>query len=452
MESAVFHREQHKCYDSIVRGDGIFLEDANGRRYIDATSCAGVVSIGHGVTEISQSLADAGNNVTFVYSANFTHPWQEELASQILKLAPDSMSSAYFVSGGSEANETAWKLARQYHIERGKPSKYKAIARWQSYHGVTLGALSLSGRRSWREPYAPMLIPVPHIMPPYCYRCPVGKSPDSCQRECVDDLERTILLEGPDTVACFFAEPISGSSLSAVTPPEDYFQRVREICDRYDVLFVADEILTGIGRTGKPFAISHWEIEPDIITMGKAIASGYASLGAVLITENIRTAFREGSGHFVHGLTYSGNPFSCFMGLKVNEIMHRDGLFERPERLGRHLFGKLRDLQQKHCVIGDVRGRGLLAGIEFVRDRTTREPFPHEFGLTQQIVTNMRDQGIVITPGIAGANYGAGGDHIQICPPFVITEDQLDQIVGVLSDVLSKIEAELSSSGRSSSW
>jgi adenosylmethionine-8-amino-7-oxononanoate aminotransferase len=341
--SPVFYRDLNSDPPLIVGGEGSYLEDATGRRYLDASASAGVVGIGHGRTEIWDALAREGNRVTFVYNASFTHPWQEELAARILAMAPEGMAGVYFVSGGSEANESAWKLAHQYHVERGKPQKYKALSRWQSYYGVTLATLSFSGRTSWRQIYAPLLLPVTHITPPYAYRCLLCADHGGCTLACADDLERTILLEGPDIVAAFFAEPIVGTTATALTPHPGYYRRVREICDRYDMLFVADEVLCGYGRAGAPFAISAWGVSPDIITLGKAIGSGYAPLGAMIVSEGVRAAFAEGTGRFVHGLTYSGTPSACFIGLQVHEIMMREGLFTRGARLSPTIEARLQD-------------------------------------------------------------------------------------------------------------
>ena len=439
---AVFPRD-FKALDrpTIVRGRGMVLEDDAGRRYLDANSSAGVVGIGHGRTEIAEAMAEAGETLTFVYGGAFNHPWQEKLASAVLSVAPAGMAAVYFVSGGSEANETAIKLARQYHVERGKPQKSKLIARWQSYHGVTLATLSLSGRTSWRQIFAPYLIPVTHISPPYPYRCAYCADRGGCTLACADELERAILLEGPDTVAAFFAETIVGTTATGLTPHDGYYARVREICDRYDVLFVADEVLCGYGRTGKPFAIQHWNVSPDIITMGKAIGSGYAPLGAVVIADKIVEAYAAGTGRFVHGFTYSGMPVSCFTGLKVFEIMQRENLFERPAEMGAKLMAAIQALADKHACIGEVRGKGLLIGVEFVADRKTRAPFPREAGFTAKVAGAMRRRGVIISPGVPLANFGKDGDHLQISPPFIIGDSEIAEIAAALDGALAEARA-----------
>jgi adenosylmethionine-8-amino-7-oxononanoate aminotransferase len=440
--SGVFYRDLKVTPPTIVRGVGVYVEDSEGRRYLDGSANAGVVGIGHGRAEIYRALADAGDRVTFVYNATFTHPWQEELARAILSLAPENMASVYFVSGGSEANESAWKLARQYHLERGRPGKYKAIARHQSFHGVTLATLALSGRPSWKRSYAPMLPPVTHIAPPYAYRCGYCRALGGCTLQCADALEQAILQEGPDTVAAFFAEPVVGTSATGLVPHPDYYRRIREICDRHDVLFVADEVLCGYGRTGVAFAISAWEVEPDIVTLGKALGSGYAPLAAMVASEKVRAALAEGTGRFVHGLTYSGTPASCFIGLKVFEIMQRENLFTRPAAAGARLRAGLESLAAKHETIGDVRGRGLLIGVEFVADRRSRTPFPEAFGFTQRLVQGMRARNVLIAAGMPQSNLGSHADHVQISPPFVIGDEEIDRIVATMGDTLAEIESQ----------
>lgn len=435
--SAVFRRDLHRPLKTIVRAEGMSLFDQDGRRYLDAVGGAGVVTIGHGVRQITEALAAAADTTSYVYSAAFTTPWQEELAARLLVLAGASAAAVYFTSGGSEANETAVKLARQYHLERGNPGKYKVVARWQSFHGVTLGTLALSGRPSWRQPFDPYLMRVPHIVPPYCYRCPFGATYPGCGVACADDLERTLLMEGPDTVAAFIAEPLIGTTVTGVTPVPEYYAKIRDICDRYDVLFIADEVLAGYGRTGLPLAMQHWGVEPDITTMGKGIGSGYAALGAVIVADGVVEPFRRGSGMFVHGYTYSGLPASCFVGLQVLDYVRDHDLFALAAVRGELLHARLAQLAARHPVIGDVRGRGLLAGVEFVADRDTREPIDPGQRYAARVAAAAEDRGVLVRPGMPGANYGKGGDHLQISPPYVISEAQIDQIVEVLDDVLT---------------
>ena len=448
MESAVFYRNLRNPLETIVRGEGVYLYDAAGRRYLDAVGGTSVVSIGHGVKEIYEAVGREAANITYAFSGHFTTRWQEELAQAILSVAPPDMAKVYFMCSGSEANETAVKMARQYHLHRGKPSKHKIIARWQSYHGITLGMLALSGRPSWREPFDPYLIATPHISPPYCYRCPYGKTYPDCGVACADELERCILQEGPETVAAFIAEPVIGTSVTGVVPMPEYYKKVREICDRHDVLFIADEVLCGYGRTGYPFAIQPWGVSADIVTMGKAISSGYAPLSATVASARVVDAFmRSPSGEFTHGSTHSGNAMSCFIGLQVHNYMRAHNLFARPGQIGGYLHERLAGLAAKHPIVGDTRGRGLLAGVEFVADRASHRPFPAEARVTERIVAGARRRGVMLIPGTKDANYGKGGDHIQITPPYVISEVEVDEIVDVLDEAIGEVAASLPAGG-----
>jgi adenosylmethionine-8-amino-7-oxononanoate aminotransferase len=445
MESAVFYRNLRNPLDKIVRGEGVYLYDSHGRRYLDGVGGTSVVSIGHGVKEIYEAVGRQAGEITYAFNGSFTTRWQEELAQAILSVAPSDMSRVYFMCSGSEANETAVKMARQYHLHRGKATKHKIIARWQSYHGITLGMLSLSGRPSWRQPFDPYLFATPHVAPPYCYRCPLGKTYPDCGVACADEVERAILLEGPDTVAAFIAEPVIGTSVTGVVPVPEYYKKVREICDRHDVLFIADEVLCGYGRTGYPFAIQAWGVQPDIITMGKAISSGYAPLSATVASAKVVDAFmRSESGDFTHGSTHSGNALSCFVGLQVYNYMQRNNLFDRPGQIGAYLHERLDELASKYEIIGDVRGRGLLAGVEFVADRKTHRPFPVEAKLTERVVAGARKRGVMVIPGMKDANYGKGGDHIQITPPFVISETEVDELVDALDEAIAEVTQSLS--------
>ncbi len=325
MSSSVFHRDLRAEYPSVVSAEGMYSRTESGQRILDAVGGAATVVLGHGVREITDAVARHGGELSFTYGATFTNPWQEQLAEALVAMNPEIAARVYFVSGGSEGVETAVKMARQYHLQCGRPGRHKVIARWQSFHGSTLATLSLSGRPAWREPFLPMLPPAPHIVPPYCYRCPLGHTYPGCGVACADDLERTIMMEGPDSIAAFIAEPVIGSTVTAVVPVPGYYQRIREICDRYDVVFIADEVLTGYGRTGRWLAIEHWGVTPDIVVMGKGISSGYVPLGAVLAAQRVVDAFTEGSGTFSHGFTYSGNPFCTFVGLQVLQyaLAHR---------------------------------------------------------------------------------------------------------------------------------
>jgi adenosylmethionine-8-amino-7-oxononanoate aminotransferase len=441
--SAVLHRDLTKKYTQFVRGEGSYLIDEAGRRYLDAAGGVAVNVVGHGERRIIDALARHADEVSYVYGAAFTSAWQEELAWDLASLTSLSAPKVFFCSGGSEANETAVKLARQYHVERGEPQRWKVISRWQGYHGNTLAMLSVSGRPSWRSMYDPYLFHVPHIDPPYCYRCPYGLIYPSCGVACAEDLERTIRLEGPETIAAFIAEPIIGTSVTGVVPVPEYYARIRSICDEYGILFIADEVLCGYGRTGRACAIDHWGVVPDIITMGKAVGSGYAALAACIAADHVVEPLRSGSGRFVHGFTYGGLPLSCFIGVQVFDLVHSLDLFTRSAELGGYLLGQLATLAAAHPMVGDVRGLGLLAGVEFVADRESRRPFPQELNVTERVVVRAEERGLLLRQGAPGANYSQGGDHIQITPPYIISRGEIDELVSVLDGVLRDVEAEL---------
>jgi adenosylmethionine-8-amino-7-oxononanoate aminotransferase len=441
--SAVFYRDLHAAYDSVVSADGMYLQTSSGQRILDAVGGAGTVVLGHGVRGITDAVARHGGELSFVYGATFTNPWQEQLAEALVAMNPQIASCVYFVSGGSEGNETAVKMAREYHLQCGRPGKHKVIARWQSFHGSTLATLSLSGRPAWREPFLPQLTAVPHIVPPYCYRCPLGHTYPGCDVACADDLERMILMEGPDSIAAFIAEPVIGTTATGVVPVPGYYRRIREICDTYDVLFIADEVLTGYGRTGRWLAIEHWGVRPDIVVLGKGISSGYVPLAAVLAAPRVVAAFEAGSGKFSHGFTYSGNPLCTFVGLQVLRHAQEHRLFDGVAAKGEHLLAALRRLAGRHEIVGDVRGLGLYAGLEFVADRASRQPFPEQAEITQRVTRGARRRGVLVIPGVPGANYGRGGDHIQLSPPYIITDAEIDLVASVLDDTLTEIEASL---------
>ncbi|HOU77581.1 MAG TPA: aminotransferase class III-fold pyridoxal phosphate-dependent enzyme, partial [Syntrophales bacterium] len=322
-EDHVFYRNLNRFYPAVRRGEGIYLYDTEGKAYIDGSGGAVVAALGHGLREIETAMLAQLGNVAFAHGSQFTSPAAVELAARLVAMAPDNMSRVYFLSGGSEAVETAVKMARQYQVDRGKPMKFKVISRWTSYHGNTLGALALSGHTGRRRYYQPLIQHTPHIVPAYCYRCPCGRKPESCALECADDLEKTILYEGPDSVSAFLAEPVVGATAGALVPKDGYFQRIREICDRYDVLLIVDEVMTGIGRTGRNFAVDHWGVKPDMIVCAKGLGAGYYPVFGVITTEAVHRAIKEGNGNFVHGHTYSQNPLACATALAVLEYIEK---------------------------------------------------------------------------------------------------------------------------------
>jgi adenosylmethionine-8-amino-7-oxononanoate aminotransferase len=441
MDQAVFPRNFLKAYPQAVRGEGCFLYTAEGRRYLDASGGAAVVTIGHGVEEIGRAMAEQSARLAYVHSSQFHTTVVEKLAGRLLALAPGGMrrdGRVYFTAGGSEAAETALKLARQYWLERGEKKRWRVLSRWQSYHGSTLGALGVSGNVRRREPFAPMFSDWGHIPPCYCYRCPMNLEYPECNVDCADELDRMLDRDGADDVAAFIFEPVVGATLGAVAPPEGYVQRLAEICKRRGILLIADEVMTGMGRTGRPFAVEHWGAIPDMILVGKGIASGYAPLGAVIVAGHVSEAISRGSGSFLHGFTYDAHPVAAAAGNAVLDFIEREKLFERVEPVGRELRSALEPLK-RFSVVGDVRGIGLLAGIELVRDAKTREPFPPDARIATRIQEDTLEAGVMTYP-IQGCADGLRGDHILIAPPFTITSSMIQMLAAGLERAIGDLE------------
>ncbi|MFB3817873.1 MAG: aspartate aminotransferase family protein [Candidatus Methylomirabilales bacterium] len=441
MGAQVF-RDFKKTYPVMVRGQGVYLYDAAGREYLDAVGGISVVNVGHGVPEIIAAMQAQAEKVAFVHGGSFANEAAMALCEELATWAPAGMRKVVLLSGGSEATETAMKLARQYHLERGKPRKSRIISRWTSYHGNTIGALSMSGRTAWRKDFTPYLLNFPKIQPPYCYRCPYAASHPACGIACADELERTITFEGADDIAAFIAEPVIGTSAAGVTPPPEYYPRIREICDRHDILFIADEVITGVGRTGKNFAIEHWGVVPDMITTAKALSSGYLPLAAVILHDRVYDAIAQGSGQMTQGFTYSGHPLCASVGLAVLKYLKAHRLVENAGRIGTLLLRRLEELK-RFPIVGDVRGTGLILGVEFVADQASKRPFPPELGVTRRIVDATLAERVMVVPGMSGMIDGRAGDHIQISPPYIFTEEHVERLVGALTVAIQKVMREV---------
>ena len=437
----VFYRTPTKYYPTVERGEGVYIYDKDGRQYIDGSGGAAVVNIGHGVKEVEEAMLQQAGRIAFTHGTQFTSEAAIGLAERIVKMSPPGLSRVYFLSGGSEAVETAVKMARQYQVDRGLPLKYKVISRWASYHGNTLGALALSGHTGRRRYYQPLMLHTPHIAPCYCYRCPLNLDPERCSVECADELEKAILYEGPDSVSAFIAEPVVGATAGALVPKDGYFQRIREICDKYDVLLIADEVMSGVGRTGRNWALDHWGVTPDLIVAAKGLASGYTPLYVVVAREEIHQVIKEKNGTFVHGHTYSQNPLSCAIGSAVLDYLVKHDLVAASAKKGAYLLEKLQGLR-KHPIVGDVRGLGLFAGIEFVRDRKTKEPFDPKLRVNVLVGNSAFARGLISYPGGGGAD-GVRGDHSLLAPPFVITEAQIDRMVQILDEAIGETEKKV---------
>ncbi len=435
-DTPVFFRQTPKR--TIIRGEGIYLYDADGNRFIDGSGGPMVVNIGHGVKEIAEVAAQQMEQLAYVHSMSYLTEPIQKLAQKITNLTPKSLNKVFFVSGGSEGTETAIKLACQYHLERGNPAKHKVIARWMSYHGNTLGALSASGFVYRRQKFQPLLLDFPHIPPAYCYRCWYGKEYPSCDLACAWELEQTIKDTGAENISAFIAEPIGGSAIGSVPAPEGYFEIIREICNRYQVLFIVDEVQTGFGRTGKPFGIEHWNAVPDMIICAKGMSSGYAPIGAVITTEDIQSTFSNES--FRHDFTFGGIPISCAIGYAVLEYMTKHNLIAKAAEKGKQLLEQLNSLRD-HPSVGDVRGKGLLTGLEFVKNKETKEPFDPSMNFSYQLQDILLQHGLSVYP-IHAFLDGIRGDHIQIAPPFIVSSSQIDEIVTILDQSLNEIETK----------
>lgn len=440
--SSVLFRDLGRSYPLIERAEGIYLFDSNGKRYIDGSGGSAVVtSIGHGVQEVIDAAIAQMKKVSYVPMHMMAHRPLLDLADTIAGLTPGTLNKVWFVSGGSEATENAVKLARQYHLERGNPSKFKIVSRWQSYHGATLGSLAFGGHTNRRRKYVPMLNDQPKIAAAYRYRCAFCKDRGACNLECARSLEHTIRLEGPENVAAFIAEPIVGAALGAVTPPDAYFAAIRAICDRYDVLLIADEVMTGFGRTGSMFAMNHWDVVPDIMTVAKGISGGYTPLGAVIARDEVIAPFEKNESNFVGGHTFVGNPLSCAVGLAVINYIAEHDLVKNSRTVGAYFLGRLEGLRS-HPIVGDVRGKGLMVGLEYVQNKESREPFAPQQKVAARIGAEALSRGLVTYPG-TGTVDGLLGDHMLFGPPLTITRAQIDDLVTILDASIAVVESQL---------
>lgn len=437
-ESPVFYRSLAREFPLAVRGEGCWIEDETGKRYLDASGGAFVASIGHGVREIGEAMARQAGRLAYVSGAAFTNEAVEELCAKLIARTP-AFDRAYILSSGSEATEAALKLARQHWVERGRADKHRVIALAPSYHGNTMLALSASARQSYRVFWPEWLTDVRRIPAPYAYRCNCGGASD-CPACTGDALEAAILAEGADRVAAFIAEPVGGSSTGASVPRDGYLRRIREICDRHDVLFVADEVLCGSGRTGTWTASEAAGVVPDILTLGKGVAGGYAPVSAVLTHDRIAEPIARGSGALLHAQTFSHHAVTCAAAVATIDYIDKHQLVDRCRTIGVVFHDRLRVLRDLPGV-GDVRGRGLLAGVEFVADTATRAPFPRAARFAERFTRVAQAEGLVVWPNVGHAD-GINGDLAMLSPPFVITEPEVDEIVSRFALALSRTMRE----------
>ncbi|WP_193370208.1 aspartate aminotransferase family protein [Pelagibius marinus] len=441
--SYVFPRHSKASYPVAVGGEGPYLFDSEGKRYIDASGGAAVSCLGHGHPAVIQAIKDQVDKIAYAHSAFFTTEASEALAEYLIKRAPGDLARVYFVSGGSEANETALKLARQFHLENGEPDRYHFIARRQSYHGNTLGALSVGGNAARRAPYQPLLSPASHIDPCYAYREQAhDESEEAYGRRVADSLEAEILRVGPEKVAAFIAEPVVGATLGAVPSVTGYFKRIREICDNYGVLLILDEVMCGMGRTGSLYACEQDGISPDILTCAKGLGGGYQPIGATLCSGRIYDTIAQGSGAFEHGFTYIGHATACAAALAVQHTIESEKLLDNVKRQGAALREALEARFGNHHHVGDIRGRGLFIGLELVADRATKEPFDPALKVNALIKKQAMAEGMVCYPN-GGSVDGRRGDHILLAPSFIVQQPHLDEIVDKLGRAVDSVLAEV---------
>ena len=440
--SYVFPRHSKASYPVAVGGEGPYLFDSDGKRYIDASGGAAVSCLGHGHPAVIQAIKDQVDKIAYAHSAFFTTEASEALAEHLITRAPGELARVYFVSGGSEANETALKLARQFHLENGEPDRYHFIARQQSYHGNTLGALSVGGNAARRAPYRPLLSPASHVDPCYAYRHQAhDESEEAYGRRVADSLEAEILRVGPGKVAAFIAEPVVGATLGAVPAVTGYFKRIREICDQYGVLLILDEVMCGMGRTGSLYACEQDGIAPDILTCAKGLGGGYQPIGAVLCSARIYDTIAQGSGAFEHGFTYIGHATACAAALAVQHTIEGENLLDNVKRQGAALRESLQARFGNHHHVGDIRGRGLFIGLELVADRATKEPFDPKLKINARIKKRAMEEGMVCYPA-GGSADGTRGDHVLLAPSFIVQQPHLDEIVDKLGRAIDGVLAE----------
>lgn len=434
--SKVFHRIPRHAYPVAVLGDGAYLIDREGRRYLDASGGAAVSCLGHSDRVVAAAIERQLGLMPFAHTSFFTNEPMEALAEVLVARAPGPLAKVYFVSGGSEAMEAALKLARQYFLEKGQPQRRHIIARRQSYHGNTLGALAIGGHAGRRKPFEPLLFAASHVSPCYPYRERAAReSDDQYGARLAAELEAEIQRLGADQVIAFVAETVAGATLGAVPPVAGYFRRVREICDRHGVLLILDEVMCGMGRCGTLWSFEPEGVVPDLVAVAKGLGAGYQPIGAVLVARHVFEAVLNGSGSFQHGHTYLGHAAACAGALAVQRRLHEDGLLARVKPLGALLEAKLRAAFGAHPNVGDIRGRGLFWALELVADRVSKAPLDPEFRAHARLKQAAMEHGLMCYP-MGGTLDGVRGDHVLLAPPFVLETEQLDELVDKLSRAL----------------
>ncbi|HZO02724.1 MAG TPA: aspartate aminotransferase family protein [Burkholderiales bacterium] len=435
----VFHRDPRLKYPVAVRGEGAYLIDRDGKRYLDASGGAAVSCLGHSDAAVVQAIQRQLEKLPFAHTSFFTNEPMEELADALIARAPKSFDKVYFVSGGSEAIEAALKLARQYFVEKGEPHRAHVIGRRQSYHGNTLGALAVGGNAWRRKQFEPLLVRTTHVSPCYAYR---GKNPGESDPAYAERLARELEAQFQDkSVIAFVAETVAGATIGAVPPVPGYFKRVRELCDRYGVLLILDEVMCGMGRCGTLWTFEQEGIVPDLVAIAKGLGAGYQPIGALMVSKEIADTIQRGSGFFQHGHTYIGHAAACAGALAVQKRLHDDGILNGVQPLGARLEKKLRQAFAEHPHVGDIRGRGLFWGVELVEDRATKKPFDPKLRMHARLKRKALEAGLMCYP-MGGAIDGVQGDHVLLAPPFILDESQLDELVDKLGTAISTLEEQ----------
>ncbi|VWB89901.1 aminotransferase [Burkholderia lata] len=442
--TTVFHRAPRATLPVAVAGDGIEIIDSTGKRYIDACGGAAVSCLGHSNQRVIDAIKRQAQQLAYAHTSFFTTDVAEELADRLVAAAPAGLEHVYFVSGGSEAVEAALKLARQYFVEKGEPQRRHFIARRQSYHGNTLGALAIGGNAWRREPFLPLLIEAHHVSPCFAYRDQqAGETDEAYAQRLADELEQKIVELGADNVAAFAAETVVGATAGAVPPVRTYLKKIRAVCDKYGVLLILDEIMSGMGRTGYLYACEEDGVAPDLLTIAKGLGAGYQPIGATLVSDRIYRTIVDGSGFFQHGHTYLGHATACAAALEVQRVIAEEKLLDNVKARGEQLRASLREHYGAHPHIGDVRGRGLFVGVELVRDRDSKATFDPALKLHAAVKREAMQRGLMVYP-MGGTIDGVHGDHILVAPPFICTAQQIDTIVERLSGAIG---AALASAG-----
>ncbi|MFT5892780.1 MAG: adenosylmethionine-8-amino-7-oxononanoate aminotransferase [Dokdonia sp.] len=434
--------DMNKQYAKIQYGKGVYLYDEQGKRYLDGSSGSSAVSnLGHGRQEIADVISQQVSKIAVLPTHAFNSDIVENYLQRLVDFAPEGFTKSWTVMSGTEAVENAVKLALQYHQIRGENNRYKIISRWNTYHGNSVFMLDIGGMKARRQLYTKWLNNFPHVSPAYNYRRPSQFSEQEYVQSLLQEFEATILETGPETVAAFIAEPVIAAAMGAVPPPKNYFRGMYEICQKYGILFVSDEILSGFGRTGENFGISNFGVTPDIIAAGKGISGGYYPLSAVIASEKVMQPLEDSKTAFLGGHTFSCNPVGAAVGTAVLDIMEREQLVRNSKDMGALFLKKLEVLRQ-YDMVGDIRGVGLQCGIELVQDKVTKTPFPPELGLSKKIGEKSIQKGVVLYPG-KGSVDGIAGDHILITPPLTINEEQLDEIVHAIKECIEEVTMEL---------